>query len=31
MAQDLVLDAEILAKLDRAFPPPTRKKPLMII
>ncbi len=30
-AQDLVLDAQILAKLDRAFPPPTRKKPLMII
>jgi diketogulonate reductase-like aldo/keto reductase len=31
MVQDLVLDAEILAKLDRAFPPPTQKKPLMVI
>lgn len=30
-AQDLILDAEILAKLDRAFPPPTQKKSLMII
>jgi diketogulonate reductase-like aldo/keto reductase len=30
-AQDLVLDAQILAKLDRAFPPPIQKKPLMVI
>jgi diketogulonate reductase-like aldo/keto reductase len=30
-AEDLVLEAGILAKLDRAFPPPTQKKPLMVI
>jgi diketogulonate reductase-like aldo/keto reductase len=30
-AKDLVLEASVLAKLDRAFPPPTRKKPLMVI
>jgi diketogulonate reductase-like aldo/keto reductase len=30
-ARDLVLEASILAKLDRAFPPPTQKKPLMVI
>ncbi len=30
-AEDLVLETGILAKLDRAFPPPTQKKPLMVI
>jgi len=30
-AEDLVLGAEILAKLDHVFPPPTQKKPLMVI
>ncbi len=30
-AEDLVLETGILAKLDRAFPPPLQKKPLMVI
>jgi diketogulonate reductase-like aldo/keto reductase len=30
-AKDLVLEAGILAKLDRVFPPPIQKKPLMVI
>lgn len=30
-AEDLVLETGILAKLDRAFPPPMQKKPLMVI
>lgn len=30
-ARDLVLDADDLARLDRAFPPPTRKRPLAMI
>ncbi len=30
-SKDLVLDDQILAKLDRAFPPPTQKTPLHVI
>jgi diketogulonate reductase-like aldo/keto reductase len=30
-SKDLVLDAEILTKLDHAFPPPVRKQALMVI
>jgi diketogulonate reductase-like aldo/keto reductase len=31
IAKDLALETGILAKLDRAFPPPKQKKPLMVI
>jgi diketogulonate reductase-like aldo/keto reductase len=30
-AADLALDADALAEIDRAFPPPRRKRPLAIV